>query len=44
MPLTLNKRKQDKIGERQLALAEKLNKAGLLSSEGFQRVKASLQR
>jgi hypothetical protein len=44
MPLTLNQRKQDKIGERQAALAEKLHAAGLLSSAGFQRMKASFRR
>ena len=44
MPLKLNQRKQDKIGERQMALAERLRDAGLLSNDGFQRVKASFRR
>jgi hypothetical protein len=32
MPLTLNKRKQDKIGERQIALGRKFKEAGLVKS------------
>ena len=38
MPDTLNKRKSDKIGDRQRQLARKWNEAGLLSKSGYLRV------
>jgi hypothetical protein len=38
MPLKLNEGKNDKIGARQLDLARKLRKAGLLSPEGLKAV------
>jgi hypothetical protein len=38
MPDTLNKRKSDKIGDRQLQLAGKWHEAGLLSEEGLARI------
>jgi hypothetical protein len=38
MPLTLNQRKSAKVGQRQLDLAERWHKAGLLSDEGFRAV------
>jgi hypothetical protein len=38
MPLRVNERKNDKIGERQRDLAKKLHKAGLLSTKGRQAV------
>lgn len=44
MPLKVNEQTQDKIGERQMALAVKLRDAGLLSSGGFQRVKVAFGR
>jgi hypothetical protein len=43
MPLTLNQRKGDKVGDRQVSLAKQLHSAGLLSNEGFQRVMAAKQ-
>jgi len=39
MPLRVNESKNAKVGERQLALAEKLHAAGLLSREGLQKAK-----
>jgi hypothetical protein len=38
MPLSVNKKKNDKIGDRQVSLAKAFNDAGLLSDAGFQRV------
>ena len=38
MPDTLNKRKSDKIGDRQRQLARKWHDSGLLKEEGFKRV------
>ena len=38
LPDTLNKRKSDKIGDRQRQLASKWHKAGLLSKSGWDRV------
>ena len=38
MPLRVNEKKIDKIGERQKSLAKKLHKAGLLSNEGLKAV------
>ena len=38
LPDTLNKRKSDKIGDRQRQLASKWHKAGLLSQTGMDRV------
>ena len=39
MPLRMNEKKNAKVGERQLSLAEKFHAAGLLSREGLQKVK-----
>lgn len=39
MPLRMNESKNVKVGERQLALAEKFRAAGLLSRKGLQKVK-----
>ena len=39
MPLRMNESKNAKVGERQLALAEKLRAAGLLCRKGLQKVK-----
>ena len=44
MPLRMNESKNDKIGARQLALAKKLHSAGLLSSEGKQKIDSHPQR
>lgn len=41
MPLTLNRKKNDKIGDRQVSLAKAFHDAGLLSDAGFQRVMAA---
>jgi hypothetical protein len=41
MPLTLNRKKRAGIGVRQKQLAEKWNKAGLLSESGFRAVMAA---
>lgn len=38
MPLTLNRKKNDKIGDRQVSLAKAFRDAGLLQDAGFQRV------
>jgi len=38
MPLRMNEEKNAKIGARQVDLARKLHKAGLLSSEGLRAV------
>jgi hypothetical protein len=38
MPLTLNQRKSAKVGQRQLDLARRWHKAGLLSDEGMREV------
>jgi hypothetical protein len=38
LPLRVNERKNDKIGDRQRDLAVKLNKAGLLSKEGLRAI------
>ena len=41
MPLKMNEGKNAKVGARQLSLARKLHKAGLLSSEGLKAVERS---
>lgn len=38
MPLRMNERKNDAVGERQRALARRLNQAGLLSNAGLKAV------
>lgn len=38
MPLSVNRKKNDKIGDRQISLAKAFHDAGLLSDAGFQRV------
>jgi hypothetical protein len=43
MPLSLNKEKKDKVGDRQVSLARQLHAAGLLSADGLQRVIAAKQ-
>jgi hypothetical protein len=40
LPASLNSSKKDKVGTRQVTFAKELNDAGLLSDEGFSRVKA----
>jgi hypothetical protein len=40
IPLTLNQRKSAKVGQRQLDLAKRWHKAGLLSDEGLRAVEA----
>lgn len=40
LPKTLNRRKSDRVGERQLAHAQKLFDAGLLSPESLEKIKA----
>lgn len=44
LPMTLNRRKSDKVGQRQLALAQKLFDAGLLSKESWIRVQSKAER
>ena len=44
MPLRVNESKNARVGERQLALAEKLHAAGLLSREGLQKVKHAVPK
>lgn len=41
MPLSVNQKKNDKIGDRQVSLAKAFHDAGLLSDAGFQRVMAA---
>jgi hypothetical protein len=41
MPLSVNKRKNDKISERQVSMAKAFHDAGLLSDAGFRRVMAA---
>ena len=41
MPLSVNQKKNDKIGDRQISLAKAFHDAGLLSDAGFQRVMAA---
>lgn len=41
MPLTVNVKKNDKIGDRQVSMAKAFHDAGLLSDTGFQRVMAA---
>lgn len=41
MPLTVNRKKNDEIGERQVSMAKAFHAAGLLSDAGFQRVMAA---
>lgn len=41
LPLALNRRKSDAIGERQLSVAKEFHAAGLLTDTGYQRVLAS---
>ena len=38
MPLSVNQKKNNKVGDRQVSLAKALNAAGLLSDEGFRLV------
>ena len=44
MPLRMNESKNDKVGARQLDLARKLNAAGLLSTDGKQKIENHPQR
>ena len=44
MPLRMNEEKNSKIGARQVDLARKLHKAGLLSSEGLRAVEKGRTR
>jgi hypothetical protein len=41
MPLSVNQKKNDKVGDRQISLAKAFHDAGLLSDAGFQRVMAA---
>jgi hypothetical protein len=41
MPLSVNRKKNDKIGDRQISMARTFHDAGLLSDGAFQRVMAS---
>jgi exosome complex RNA-binding protein Rrp42 (RNase PH superfamily) len=41
MPLSVNQKKNDKIGDRQISLAKAFYDAGRLSDAGFQRVMAA---
>ncbi len=41
MPLSVNQKKNDKIGDRQILLAKALHDVGLLSDAGFQCVMAA---
>jgi hypothetical protein len=41
MPLSVNRKKNDKIGDRQVSMARAFHDAGLLSDEGFRRVMAA---
>jgi hypothetical protein len=41
MPLSVNRRKNDKVGDRQVSLAKAFHAAGLLPAAGFQRVMAA---
>jgi hypothetical protein len=41
MPLSVNQKKNDKIGDRQVSMAKAFHDAGLLSDAGFQRVMAA---
>lgn len=43
MPLSLNQRKSDKIGARQISTAKAFNAAGLLSDEGLRQVLGAKQ-
>jgi hypothetical protein len=43
MPLSVNQKKNDKIGDRQISLAKAFHDAGLLSDAGFRRVMAAKQ-
>lgn len=38
LPLRLNQRKSDSIGQRQISVARKLHQAGLLSTAGLDRI------
>ena len=42
LPQKLNSSKNDKVGDRQVDLARKLNRAGLLSAKGLAKVEASV--
>lgn len=44
LPRTLNRQKSDKVGERQLAHADRLHKAGLLTDESLARVRGAALR
>jgi len=39
MPLELNRKKKDEVGERQVSHTEKLHPAGLLNSAGLEKVR-----
>jgi len=41
MPLKMNEGKKAKVGARQLGLARKLEKAGLLSADGLRKVESA---
>jgi hypothetical protein len=41
MPLRMNESKNDRVGVRQVDLARKFNKAGLLSNEGLKAVESA---
>ena len=43
MPLSVNQKKNDKIGDRQISMAKAFHGAGLLSDAGFQRVMTAKQ-
>jgi len=43
MPLTLNERKKDKIGDRQVSMAKAFHAGGLLSDAGFKKVMETKQ-
>ena len=43
MPLSLNKGKNDRIGDRQISLAKAFRNAGLLSDGGLQRIHGEMQ-
>jgi hypothetical protein len=38
MPMSVNRKKSDRIGDRQVSTAKSFHAAGLLSDEGFRRV------
>jgi len=44
LPDTLNKRKGDKVGDRQVQLARKWARAGVLSKEGLEKVEGAFKK